>query len=509
MSNNATRAKAPIPAGAHRKPAESPRKRHAGRIALITLFCLLAIIYLSGVALFSFTCYPNTSIADVDVSLMGKNAVISHVSAAAQNYRLTITGEGFSWSFEPEHAEDIVDPEAAIKTILASNEPLAWPVRLYEALTLQDKSRVQQPADSHDVELPDTFDVKSFTADIQNAVEAYNADKTGTFDAAGAYDPESEQFTVERARANQQLDGQVVERLALQAVSQLKGRVELDATAQKPLAGGATDEQLQQACDEANKLIGTNINLTMGGATVATLDGKQLAQWITFDDELSPALSTEPVTAWVRELAQKIDTVGSERSYTRPDGKQIKVVGGSYGWMSDEKQLVKMMKDAVANKQVGDIEVPLKQKAATFSEHGKPDWKAYVDIDLTEQHARYYDETGTMVWESGVITGNPNKGNATPAGVYSLRTNNGASKLIGKKDPETGKPEYETPVSYWMPFVGNAIGLHDASWQSAASFSDPSAYTRVGSHGCVNLPTDKAQQLHDIIHVGDCVIVHQ
>ena len=93
--------------------------------------------------------------------------------------------------------------------------------------------------------------------------------------------------------------------------------------------------------------------------------------------------------------------------------------------------------------------------------------------------------------------------------MYSLRTNNGASKLIGKKDPETGKPEYETPVSYWMPFVGNAIGLHDASWQSAASFSDPSAYTRVGSHGCVNLPPDKAQQLHDIIHVGDCVIVHQ
>ena len=55
-----------------------------------------------------------------------------------------------------------------------------------------------------------------------------------------------------------------------------------------PLAGGASDEQLQAACDAANALIGTNVNLTLGTDVVATLDGKQLAQWMTFDESLTP-----------------------------------------------------------------------------------------------------------------------------------------------------------------------------------------------------------------------------
>ena len=38
------------------------------------------------------------------------------------------------------------------------------------------------------------------------------------------------------------------------------------------------------------------------------------------------------------------------------------------------------------------------------------------------------------------------------------------SKLIGYNGNEK---IYETEVQYWMPFVGNYIGFHDADWQSA------------------------------------------
>lgn len=59
-----------------------------------------------------------------------------------------------------------------------------------------------------------------------------------------------------------------------------------------------------------------------------------------------------------------------------------------------------------------------------------------------------------------------------------------------------------------MPFIGGAVGLHDADWQSSASFSNPNAYTYVGSHGCVNLPPDKAGELYNLVKQGICVIVH-
>lgn len=57
-----------------------------------------------------------------------------------------------------------------------------------------------------------------------------------------------------------------------------------------------------------------------------------------------------------------------------------------------------------------------------------------------------------------------------------------------------------------MPFVGNYIGLHDADWQPA--FGDARYASGFGSHGCVNLPVDKATALYDLIATGDVVVCH-
>ena len=87
--------------------------------------------------------------------------------------------------------------------------------------------------------------------------------------------------------------------------------------------------------------------------------------------------------------------------------------------------------------------------------------------------------TATCMWESNVITGKPQPGKTAPRPACNwLRARSRDVTLIGKKDPETGEPEYETPVSYWMPFIGSAVGLHDASWQSEASFNDRNAFSQ-------------------------------
>ena len=75
--------------------------------------------------------------------------------------------------------------------------------------------------------------------------------------------------------------------------------------------------------------------------------------------------------------------------------------------------------------------------------------------------------------------------------------------MIGYKP--NGKPDYKSKVKYWMPFNGNLIGLHDASWRTKFGGS---IYKSDGSHGCVNLPSGKAADLYDLIRVGDVVCVH-
>ncbi|WP_229254276.1 L,D-transpeptidase [Collinsella ihumii] len=139
---------------------------------------------------------------------------------------------------------------------------------------------------------------------------------------------------------------------------------------------------------------------------------------------------------------------------------------------------------------------------------GGRDWGAYVDIDISEQRVRYYDANDQLVWESGCITGNPNTGHDTPTGIYFINNKEQNVQLTGAKDPETGEPEYISYVDYWMSFIGGAVGLHDADWQASSSFNDPTAYTWTGSHGCVNLPPDKAAELFNIVQLNDCVIVH-
>lgn len=497
----------------HFAPIEEKGHRKAPFIVLGVLVFLLVAIYFGGVWAFHNICYPNTLIADVDVSLMRRDTARQRIEAAAENYDLTVSGEGFSWTFTPESSESVIDAEGALEHVLAANEPWVWPYRLYNALTNKNTgaSDSQQISEINieDIELPSTFDRETFLAELAAAIEAYNAERPGTFDAAGAYDAEAGAFTLAKARSSQKLDAEVVQKAALLAISQLNESIELNEDSYVALANGATDKELQAAIDAANQLIGTNVDLNMGGTTVATLDGATLATWMTFDDQLNPTLNTDMVTTWVRELAQTtLDTAGTSRTYTRADGKQINIDGGTYGWICDEAALIQLLQDAVANKQTGAIDVPTKQTADTYAGFGQRDWGAYIDIDLSEQYARYYDASGNIIWESHIISGNPNTDHSTPTGIYRMNQKLPGITLVGADENKDGEPDYKTPVAYWMPFVGGAVGLHDADWQSSAAFADPSAYTYRGSHGCVNLPVDKAAELYGMVDTGLCVITH-
>ena len=60
--------------------------------------------------------------------------------------------------------------------------------------------------------------------------------------------------------------------------------------------------------------------------------------------------------------------------------------------------------------------------------------------------ARMYDDNGSMIWSSSIVSGKP--GHNTPTGVYTIKGKKSPSTLIGNIDPTTGRPEYETKVQY-------------------------------------------------------------
>ena len=122
--------------------------------------------------------------------------------------------------------------------------------------------------------------------------------------------------------------------------------------------------------------------------------------------------------------------------------------------------------------------------------------KKYVEIDISQQKM-WLKENGYDKLVTPVVTGNPNKGMATPSGIFKVNKKMKNAVLRG--------PGYASPVKYWVPFNGS-IGIHDAYWQPAFGGS---RYLYAGSHGCVNTPLSNMSYLYSKISVGTPVIVHK
>nr|WP_314277055.1 cell wall-binding repeat-containing protein [uncultured Peptostreptococcus sp.] len=122
--------------------------------------------------------------------------------------------------------------------------------------------------------------------------------------------------------------------------------------------------------------------------------------------------------------------------------------------------------------------------------------KKYVEVDLTKQKM-LLKENGYEKMATPVVTGNPNKGMATPPGIFKV------NKMM--KNAVLRGPGYASPVKYWVPFNGS-IGIHDSYWQPVYGGS---RYLYAGSHGCVNTPLANMSYLYSKINVGTPVIVHR
>ena len=140
----------------------------------------------------------------------------------------------------------------------------------------------------------------------------------------------------------------------------------------------------------------------------------------------------------------------------------------------------------------------------TANAHGYNDiGNTYIEVDLSEQHMYFY-QNGEDIFESDIVSGDMRYSDRqTPAGIYTLYYKKSPDVLRGEKKPD-GTYEYETQVTYWMPFVYGQ-GLHDASWQT--SFGGDTYKTK-GSHGCINLPPDQAKIIYETIDKGYPILLY-
>ena len=248
-----------------------------------------------------------------------------------------------------------------------------------------------------------------------------------------------------------------------------------------------------------NSYLGANITYDFSPYT-EVVDSSVISQWVTVDDSMNVTFNQDAVRAYIQELANKYDTYGKTRTIVTSLGNTVEVSGGSYGWQIDQEAEYNALTANIQNAETVTREPQYARRAA--SHEGNDYGSSYVEIDLTNQHVWVY-VNGQCVVETDCVTGDPTQGNGTPQGVYSLAYKQMNTTLRGPKLPD-GTYEWESPVTYWMPFNGG-IGLHDANWRS--SFGG-TIYQGNGSHGCVNLPPSVAGTVYDNIQAGTPVVCH-
>lgn len=251
-------------------------------------------------------------------------------------------------------------------------------------------------------------------------------------------------------------------------------------------------ENMQSHLDRLNKNLKTKILITIDDIK-KPITAKDIAY---FTDYNTGSIDYNKVWAYCARIMETYNTAPYSRKFKTHDGVLVNVPVGDYGWKVDMTGLTGTVYNNLIN--FKDVTLSYKSSKRAFAGgqtiHGNDIGGTYIEIDLTNQTVHWFKD-GKCVLSDYCVTGK--KSTPTPAGVWSLKSNTGRTRLKG--------PTWDVMVNYWAHFT-QGCGLHDATWQS--SFGLARWKAGYGSHGCVNLSSATAKKAKSIMQIGEPVIVY-
>ena len=349
--------------------------------------------------------------------------------------------------------------------------------------------------DKKDYEISHTlsYDKDLLAKEVSALKGASATDGTEAVSASIAEYTEGKGYEIVSEQQGDILDEQATCEAIEKAVASLKESVDLskEKAYKKPEFTSESDV-LKDAVETLNRYVSTEITYKFGDDTVV-LDGTRINKWIKIKKDNTVKIRRNKVEEFVQKLHRKYDTVFTNRKFKTAYGDTVTVYGGDYGWwmntVKETDKLVKLIQKGAVKERTPEY----RQTAVSYGDKDYGD--TYAEVDLSGQHV-FVVKNGKVVFDTACVTGNESQGHATPAGTYGITYKQRNATLRGEN--------YETPVSYWMPFNGG-IGFHDAYWRSRFGGT---LYRTGGSHGCVNLPPSSAKKIYSLVEQGTPVICY-
>ena len=457
---------------------------------VIIIFCILlsltliasAALYVRVSAYFETRFFPNTVINGMDVSHLTKAEAAELIFAQSLVYQLEVYDQDNQLA-GIINAADIglfIDIDMDVETALANQDEKKW-------------FREHAAKEAHEIIFTIDFDHRLLAALIRE----WDTFTTLQFRLPenaylSEYNEEIKGYEIVPDVRGTWIDMAKAEKLLGEAIyaQQSQINIEEEGCYIRPKIT-ADDRSLNHRATLLNRITSTRIAYDWNGKEVI-LDGDLIHQWISEEAGVF-TIDKEAVSAFVSHHAKENDTYGQRRTFTTTAGAEKRLPGGGYGWRTDRtaevEELMELIPDGVTMDREPIYSVKGWQK-------GRDDiGSSYVEIDLGNQRLYLYEE-GVIILESELVSGNMERGWATPEGIFGLTYKERNAVLRGET--------YRTPVNYWMPFNGN-VGMHDATWRAAFGGD---IYLDGGSHGCINLPLGKAKEIYAYISTGFPVICY-
>lgn len=453
-------------------------------ITIIAILFLIAAVYVGMAYYYSDKFFRGTMINGIDCSGKTSEEAEQAVAKKAEDYQLEVRAR----NLKPQIINGKVIgyryiSDGSISQYLDKQKSYRWIQGFWEKQNYTAKENMKYDKLKLKEQLEKLECVKK-----ENQTEpedAYVAYKDSKFEIV----PETEGNSIDINNAYQALS---------EAIDNKKRTIDFNSvpTVYVKAAVMKDDKNLKDSLEECKKIIQTKIVYVFGKETV-TLNGDEIKKWLIFDEkgrlQKNEDMLRKHVADYVAQLAATHDTVNTKREFYTTNGRIVHVYSSVYGWKIDqEKETETIMQEILSGVQI-NREPVYSRRANGYGENDIG--SNYIEVDLLTQHLYYY-ENGSVILESDIVSGDMQyTERQTPPGIFQLYYKKSPSMLKGKR-LENGKYEYERPVTYWMPFNGG-IGFHDAPWQPY--FGGNRFREGGGSHGCINLPIDKAAELYDKI----------
>lgn len=477
QSHEAKRGKHMASPSTTKKAHSSSTSRHKRVVLCCAVLGVLAALYGTGYVYFSDHFVPRTSINGQNVSNFTQAQVAQQIEEAVKNYSASVEGQGLSLTLAANEIGLQVDSKLHAQRAHEMTQAVRWPLDLIWPQTLFVEDSV-------------FLDDAALHALVGTAVENFNKNATPPANAVARYNDAQQSFSISPASTGTQLNADSVLNQIKQGVLHMDSHIELGSDCLEQPTIKSENVQLEEATDRANQMLATSVTLMRDGTEVATISGRDVHDYINVAEDFSINLDQEGLESWAEEnLVQKVNSSDETNEYNM-----------------DLNTFAEALAQRLSEGSTKPIEADMSTTQVRPKEsEGAHERGRHVDINLSTQYARLYDSNSQVLWRSYFVSGNTSLDRGTPTGSFTLNAKRKDQVLIGADEDEDGEPDYKSPVKYWMPFKGNIVGLHDAPWRS--SFGG-SIYSWNGSHGCINLPPEKAAELFQLIQVGDLVYVH-